>query len=258
MKNHLKSVRIYMKKINLRSEEGAATVLEAMIVYPIVLLAVVFLVFMGFINVQKGFMQHCADELSTYIAKVIRYPGYDKLQNSFMDEDNSPITIAEMNTAAKQIEPYRYLFNLGKDYSQSGSSSSDVIPDNAKKIVVDYLKKHGFLKAEPGTAPQPKTNLGSKAVSEQSGGRRCTISANTSRVVVYLGQNFIFADFFRMIGIGGKKVAITGQSTAYVCDSVEIMRVTDCAFDAANFLLGKLGVDLSNVKEALAKFTGNS
>lgn len=247
-----------MKRLDFRSEEGAATVFEAMIVYPIVLLAVVFLVFMGFINVQKGFMQHCADEISTYIAKVIRYPGYDKLQDSFMDEDNAPIEIIDMNSAAKQIEPYRYLFNLGKDYSDSGSASKDVIPGIAKKAVVDYLKKHGFLRAEPGTPPTPNSgSFGSKAVSEQDGGRRCMISANTSRVVVYLGQNFIFADFFRMIGIAGKKTAITGQSTAYVCDSVEIMRVTDCAFDAANFLLGKLGIDLSNVKEAIAKFTGN-
>lgn len=248
-----------MKKIDFRSEDGAALVFEAMIVYPIVLLSVIFLVFMGFINVQKGFMQHCADELSTYIAKVIRYPGYDKLQDSFMDEDNADITLGNVNAAMEQIDPYRYLFNLGKDFSDSGSASKDVIPDNAKKIVTEYLISHGFLKAADATAPVSlSAEFKNSYTDAENAGRRCMISANSSRVVVYLGQNFIFADFFRMIGIGGKQMAITGQSTAYICDSVEVIRVTDCAFDAANFLMEKLGIDISNVKEAIKKFTGNS
>ena len=108
-------------------------------------------------------------------------------------------------------------------------------------------------------APKPpsSTYSGVKDAAEQNG-RSCYISATTSRVSVYLGQYYVFADFFRMIGVGGKRMTITGECTTYVCDTVELVRITDMAFDVVNFVAGKLGLDLDKITDAIQKVTGNS
>lgn len=248
-------------KIDIRSENGAAYVLEAVIVYPIVLIAVIFLIMMGMTFAQKSVLQHRATELSTYIAKVIRYPGYQNIEKPFYDESSDGEVTREMvDKAMSQIDPYRYILHIvGNQVRSSTDANGNEVVSECEKQIVKYLDGHGFLKPAAGAAPKPDspTYSGVKDPAELNG-RSCYISATTSRVAVYLGQYYIFADFFRMIGVGGKRMTITGECTTYVCDSVELVRITDMAFDVVNFIAGKLGLDLDKITSAIQKVTGNS
>ena len=248
-------------KIDFRSENGAAYVMEAVIVYPIVMIAVVFLIMVGMTFAQKSMLQHHANELSTYIAKVIRYPGYQYIEKPFYEGDSDGEVTREMvDNAMKQIDPYRYLFNIiGNQYRAPTDSNGDQVVSECEVQIVKYLDGHGFLKPAAGAAPKPSSSTysGVKYAAEQNG-RSCYISATTSRVSVYLGQYYVFADFFRMIGVGGKRMTITGECTTYVCDTVELVRITDMAFDVVNFVAGKLGLDLDKITDAIQKVTGNS
>ena len=245
-------------KLDLRSEDGAAYVLEATIVYPIVLVATLFLIILGFTHVQKALLQHEATELSTYIAKVIRFPGYALIDQPFYMED-SAITLDGYNSAMEEIKPYRYLFNMNGDFSfGDDSKGEELLPKCAKEMVQTYLVKHGFLKGDERSIPTPEIASYNNVQNEVWAGRRCVISANSSRVVVYLGQDFVLSNMFRMIGLGNKKLVLSGQCTSYVCDSVEIVRITDMAFDLIDFLAGKLNFDLEKITDSISKITGNS
>ncbi len=249
-------------KFDIRSEDGAAYVLEAIIIFPLVFLVVIFLVFVGFTYVQQGFLNYHSSEMAAYLAKNICYPGYDYIDEPIYDSGKGKeVTLDNMNKAANAGAPYRYLFGLfGSEYKSAEDNNGDIMPQYAKHMAETYLQNHGFLKSSGGSVDLPSGVKFDKNRTFSSNGYICAVSANTSRVVVYMAQNFVFADFFRMIGIGGKKMVISSQSTSYVTDSLEIVKLTDMAFDVTNFVLGKLGIDtskLDKIGEMIKKVTNN-
>lgn len=245
-------------KLNFRSEDGAAYVLEATIVYPIVLISVIFLIMVGFTYAQKSLLQHRANELSSYLVKVIRYPGYNKIEPPFYVNDGKVDTSLEaVNGAMEQIDPYRYIMGIfGQQYDDTKQAGVTIVKGCSEETV-EYLAEHSYLKAADD-APEPTTDNYKGADPSKLQGRSCYISATTSRVAVYLGQYYVFSNMFRMIGIGGTRMTITGESVSYVCDTVEIARVTDMAFDVVSFISGKLGFDTEKITSAIQKLTNNS
>ena len=246
-------------KNDIRSEEGAASVLEATIVFPLVFLVVIFLIFMGFTYLQRGVLNFHASQLSNYISKVICYPGYEYIEQPFYEKKHD-VTLNDIKKAMDAQAPYRYLFGLfGTEYSApTDSNGRELIKTCAEKMAKEYLSEHTIIKAAKGSVSVP-SSLDSGTVIEQNG-YICAISDNTSRVTVFLGQNFIFADFFKMIGVGGKSMVISAQSTSFVSDSLEIVRLTDMAFDLTNFAMRKLGINteqIDHIKEMIAKVTNN-
>lgn len=246
-----------MDRLDMRSEKGAATVIEATVIFPLVFLVVIFLIFMGFTYAQKSLLTYHTSQLAAYLSKTISYTGYQYLEEPFYQEQ-TPLTISDYDKAMKDQAPYRYLFGLFKDEytSLEDSNGSNLIQTSAEKMAGEYLSHHGIIKTSGGSVALPAdVNFGTVINND---GYVCAISANTSRVVVYIGQNFVFANFFRMIGIGGRKMTISSRSTAFISDSMEIVRMADMAFDMIRFTEEKIGSDkIGKIKEMIAKVTGS-
>lgn len=252
-----------MKKIicEFRSEKGAASVLEATIIFPIVFIAVIFLIFLGFTYAQRAYLQYHASQLSEYISKAILYPGYQYLEKPFYSNNanSGEVTLEDVNNAMKHNDPYRYFQGLFiSQYKISDVENRDIVETAADKMVGEYLTKHGFLKPSNGSLSKPEKDSFKNANEKTANGFICAISADTSRVSVYIAQNYIFASFFRLIGMGEKYMVISGESTSFINDSVEFVRNTDMIFDAANFLAQKMGIDVDKIKEVIQKITGNA
>lgn len=251
-----------MKKLlkEFRSEKGAASVLEATIVFPLVFLVVVFLVFLGFIYAQKGFLQNHAAELSDYLAKNVLYPGYNEIEQPFYYAGKSDaLSLERVNKAMSCNEPYRYLGGLFKEEYQikGGEYKGDIAKTAAEAMTGSYLVSHGFIKSGGGTISLPAGSKFEGQTQSTQNGFICAVHVSTSQVSVYLAQNYTFASFFRMIGIGGKTMTISGQSTTFINDSVEFVRNVDMVFDVASFVADKLGIDIEKIKEVIGKVTGN-
>lgn len=244
-------------KIDLRSEDGAASVMEAVIVYPLVFLVVIFLVLLGFTYAQKGYLTYHSQHLASYIARVVCYPGYNYIESPPYENGGTDIMVKDIDAAMKQEAPYRYFFGLFGEYTAATDQNGDIIPQCAEHMAKEYLAKNGFIKSSGGAVDIPASMDFKDNRRVNQNGYACAISANTSRVVVYLGQNYVFADFFRMIGVGGAKMTIGSRSTAFITDSLEIVRVTDNVFELANFVAGKFGIDTGKIKEYIQKVTQN-
>lgn len=251
-----------MKKLikELRSEKGAASVLEATIVLPVVFLCVILLVFLGFTYAQRAYLQYHASRLSSYISKTILFPGYQSIQKPFYMSGGSSgnVTLSDVNSAMQSKDPYRYLLGLFKtEYVSIDTEGRNIPKTAADKMVNEYLTSHGFLKADGGPLKKPDNKNFENAIPQTNNGFICAISADTSKVSVYIAQNYMFASFFRMVGMANKHTVISGQSTAFINDSVEFVRNTDMVFDAANLLAQKLGIDVNKIQEVIKKITGN-
>lgn len=242
-----------MKKF-FSSESGAAEILEATIIFPVVFLCVIFLVFSGFTFVQKAVLQSTADRLSEYIARCIAYPGYDEIIDPFYEPEKSTDLLTRINTAMESSDPYRYVAGIFGLYSETKNMS-----ESATKGMLNngYLKSVSFLKPSATDVDYPSELSSMKP--EVKDGYVCAISADTSRITVYVGQNFIFADFFKMIGLNGKKQMIYGKSTSNVSDVPEMVRLVDFSVDTVEDIVTQLGGAeiIEKIKKAIKTISGN-
>ncbi len=247
-----------MKKL-IKSESGAASILEATILFPIVLVTVMFLIFVGFTFLQRAILQSTADRLSQYLSRCVAYPGYTELIDPFYEpaKDTSWENRVKNAMADEYSDPYRYTFGIfglyskTKEYAQTGR---DAMLKNG------YLEKVSFLKPSTTEVGIP-AELASLSP-ETENGYVCGISASTSNITVYLGQKYIFAGFYDVIGIGNAEMMIYGKSTSNVTDVPETVRLVDWSFDTVEKLVcnmgdGKGAEIVEKVKEAIKKISGN-
>ena len=244
-------------KEKLKSEAGAANIIEAIIILPVVFLCVFFLLFSGLTFVQRAILQSNADRLAQYISKCISYPGYSEIIDPFYGEKKEA-TMSDRITAAMEIsDPYRYMLGwLGLN------GTAKEMPEKATTEMIDngYLKSVSFIVPKDDTViyPAELENM----YNDTGDGYICAITANTSTVTVYLGQNYVFAEFFRMIGMGGKRQMLFGKSTSNVTDVPEMVRLVDFSFETIESMIttfgGENGVDfVQKVKDTIKKISGN-
>ncbi len=267
-----------MKKLilKIRSEEGTSSIMEAIIVYPIVMIVVIFLLVLGLTYAQKGYLTYKSQELADYIAKNVIYPGYAHIEKPFYDTGGDVISVGDINAAMKENAPYRYMFGIfGSDVGIKDNYGELLVDECAAHYAAWYLRKHGILKAYSGdinfdevfgeeknggtglSSPLLDGKTVNLVLAEYDEGYLCAVSATTSGVKVYMAQNYIFARFFNMIGIGGRNLTITAKSMSAVSDSVEIVKTTDMAVDVATFLGNKLGFDMSQIDTLKDIIQGN-
>ncbi|MBR1432584.1 hypothetical protein [Ruminococcus sp.] len=235
-----------MKEL-FKDERGNSSVVEAAIIYPVVFVCVLFLIMSGFTYAQKALLQANADRLSTYIANCISFPGYDELVDPFYEPAKSTAMTTRISSAMLRSEPYRYvagLFGLNSDVKRVASESQ-------KGMVNGFLNNISYLKPSSNDVPIPAEM--SKLSPSKNNGYICAISADTASITVYLGQSYIFANYFRFIGLNGKKQLIYGKSTANVSDNVELIRIVDFAFDTIEEVSNKLGIDVDKIKNFINK-----
>lgn len=244
-----------MKKL-LTSESGAASLIEAIIIFPIVFLCVVFLIFSGFTFVQRAVLQSTADRISQYISKCIAYPGYGEIIDPFYGVppgqtlDKGRTLDDRIAAAMKESDPYRYVagfFGLNSDTKDVPAAAEAALLDGKYLESISFLQPDGATPLIAGMDPES--------------GYICVISADTSNVTVYLGQYYIFADFFRMIGMNGKKQILSGKSTSNVADVPEMIRLVDFSFDTVEDIILAVGGDkgaalIEKIKNAMQTISG--
>lgn len=242
-----------MKKL-LFSETGSASVIEAIIIYPITFLCIVFLIFSGFTFLQRAMLQATADRVSEYISRCIAYPGYNEIIDPFYDSEtvaaNKNRTLGNrIETAMSISDPYRYvcgIFGLNRDTKD--------IPAQAQKSLIE----NGYLKSISFIVPKDETIV-YKGVSSENG-YVCIISANTSTITVTLAQHYVFADFFKMIGMNGRQQVLLGKSSSSVMDASEMIRLVDFSYDTVKMIFGRFegGEELfDKIQDAMSTISGN-
>ncbi len=252
-------------KKQFASEDGAAYVLEATIIYPIVFLVVILLIFVGLTFMQKAYLQTKAADLSSYIVKAVKYPGFeyiitpdDYYENKISKKGE--LSAESMAGSASVHKPYRYLtgfFSTDSLYEIHGKDKENVITQLQERMVNEYLPSHGMIQPTDKDSDAPIISQFTYQQTKRSGGYALAIIANTKRVTVYICQNYTFSKLFNMIGLGGRISPIFAEGTAFVNDSIEFVRLTDMAFDAMNFIAGKLNIDTKKIREIIDMLTGN-
>jgi hypothetical protein len=88
-----------------KDEKGAALLVEAAFIYPIVIIVVVFMIYLGMFVYESAVIHDMAATTSMMAAKSVSFPGYDELGDFCIKggDDDTEITVGMVNKAYEDM-----------------------------------------------------------------------------------------------------------------------------------------------------------
>lgn len=216
LKQYLKEFKVQSKVSDnfLHSEKGAVSVIEASVIYPVVVLTVIALVYIGMYIFEVSYLNDRARSVASLASKTLVFTGYDELgdiytHTGFRAGDVKPDR-NHVSKAYSEGSPYRYLVN---------GSVDDRFTENTMKYVSDGL----FVPSDAG----------------------CTVSVNRRmfdrRVDVSIEKDIRMPGILKSVG-AGNDMKITVNASAVTSDPAEFVRNTDLTFRVAEILGSRTGI----------------
>lgn len=198
----------------LRDERGSVQVIEAALVYPVVILSTAALIYFGMYVFEASLLNDRAKAAAVMASKTVAFTGYEELGDiysrlEFRPDDEKP----DRNRVDKYYagqSPYRYLKNGTAD-------------DRFTEMVSEYASD-GLLS---GTAVT------------------CTVDVERRifdrEVVVTVEKEIMLPGVLKTLGVSGNR-KITAVASAVTSDPAEFVRNTDLTLEAVNVFGEKTGL----------------
>ncbi|MBE6841920.1 MAG: hypothetical protein E7510_03700 [Ruminococcus sp.] len=207
-----------------KDEKGAALLVEAAFIYPIVIIVVVFMIYLGMFVYESAVIHDMAATTSMMAAKSVSFPGYDELGDFCIKggDDDTEITVGMVNKAYEDMKPYRYIVTGKVD---------KVFEENLTGRTKDILLKTEEID--------------------------CSIDVDrhllSRRITVKLEKEVSMPQIFEMIGLNDKYL-ITATEMSITSDPAEFVRNTDITANVTGYLAEKfkLGEKFSALREKIS------
>lgn len=231
---------LLLKKI-IKKEDGAALVVEAALVYPIIFFLMGFMIYIALFMYQNAIMHDQAKKLAMMSSRIISFPGYYEFGDiasggadfDWANSDTQP-TAKDISDAYGVIKPYRYFLGTIMD----GSIKNEIESNS-----VNTIDKVSILG-------------GSNVTCDIDFSRNCFLN---KEVQVTIKKELRTPQFFAFFNLTDK-LTIKATAKALSSDSAEFIRNTDMGFDLIHFLAEKLKINdmidkyKQKLQDALAKF----
>lgn len=211
-----------MKKIS--DEKGAAQLIEAAIIYPVVFMIIFFLIYLGLYVLQIITIDTYAQKIAVITAKEIAHPGYiSQVGSDSIDDVSAELSDTSINIPDNtNMKLYRYIFG-------------NLIDDEQKKTLENTLEKLVSVSSIIGSGEENiQTSI------------ECKNYFFVQDVKVTVKQklpSFVVLEFF---GIESPEISTTAVAT--VNDTDEFIRNVDFVYNVVNTIADKLGIDIKNIR----------
>ncbi len=228
-----KSVRRFIK------DESAAELIEAAIIYPVVILFLFFLIYIGLYIMQNMTVTAYAEKVAMLAAREVSHPGYldmfvegENVFNTSATEgdygvETSANNVIILNTNVKDVDPkpYRYWSSnpLGEKSGAYESIMREVVRNNS------LLATDGALEVKV----------------------RCDNQIVTQYIDVEVTQRMMEFPVLTFFGI--ESPTLSYKAKASVSDTDEFIRNINFAADAIEEIASRCGIDTSEVHNWVKK-----
>lgn len=226
-------MRAILKK--MKSENGAASIIEMTLIFPLVIMILIFLIYLGAYIYDNVTIYNNSQMIAVAVSREVQVPGYEKFYENggittkadFNWNDGYSPTPEIINSIMGIHKPYRY-------WTQS--MIDDVTVTSMENALKNIVSTRSFLvSADVSCDIKVKNHYLSQ-----------TVEVNVKRKINT-------PKFFDYIGLKSSwDIDIT--ATAVVSDSSEFVRNTDMVFDLANYLLEEIKIGGKSVNERIANF----
>lgn len=241
------------KRSRFLHDDNGAEMIEAALIYPIVLLVLGGLIYFGLFILQYVSVSSYAQKTAMLAAREVAYPGYIQL-----------ISADHINDGAIEIQLDDFSKAASSD-ENSANGSVITIPNDASQVRArayrywspDPLKKGAFSSYD---AKSTLEELLQKMVNEHTfliGNQPADISITcqnyfiTQTVTVEVEQKLMNVNFLEALGYKDPTVRVTAVAT--VGDTDEFIRTTDFVCDTLEMLAEKLGIDVDKIQQKVSE-----
>lgn len=223
----------------LKDENGAVMLIEAVFIYPIVFLAIFFLIYVGLFILQYMSVSAYAQKVALLASREVAYPGYinlvskDVYTTSAVEADLG--TDAEGNTINSFSGKVTLNFDPKKAQVNAYRYWGDPLSSESKTVLVNILKE------------MVKKN----SIIGAGGDVKATVEAENYFVTQYVKVSVSqpLASFPVLDAFGIEQPTVSATVQASVNDTDELVRNVDFAVDAIRAIAKKLGIDTDNIKQ---------
>lgn len=203
----------------LKKEKGAVAIVEAAIVYPIVIIIVAFVLYLGMYLMQNAILMSRAYEVASIASKCAAFPGYSNLGADVKNYDFNELPgSAEISSA---MDDYTLLSDAYRYWKKTIGDSGEL--EKLEQSYKSLASAGGFL----------------------GGNVECDVQITRSGLSHYVTVTVDGAPempgMFKIIGLD-KAVTYNLVAKAPVLDTSEFIRNTDLVVDFTKFLLEKFKV----------------
>ncbi len=197
-----------------REEKGAVQVTEAALVYPLVILTLVALIYIGMYVFEVSYMSDRARSAAVTAAKTLTFAGYDELGDIYsragLRPEDTPPDKYHVEKAYSGGKPYRYFSEISADsrFKQyTEAFASDMLFYSPDVVCTVDVQRRLFDR----------------------------------QVVVTAEKSISLPGVLKVTGVGtGRKISVS--ASAVTADPAEFIRNTDLTVDAAVFFGEKTGI----------------
>lgn len=220
---------------NFKSDEtGAAQIIEAAILYPVVFMILFFLIYIGLYILQCVTVESYAQKIALITAREIAHPGYiDEIgstDNASVDYSGDGINIQNKKASDVGVAfAYRYIFN---NFIDGGKM------DSLKNSLTNLIRNNSIIGNSDGEIKVDIT-IKNYVVVQQ-------VEVTATQELA----SFPVLEFFNI------NDGLTVSSTAVVSvnDSDEFVRNVDFVYDVIKLIGKKLGINIDNVRAKIDNF----
>lgn len=219
----------------LRDESGAAELIEAAIIYPVVFLCLFLLIYMGIFILQTLTVGSYARKLALLASREIACPGYIDM---CMYKDETGATVSAFSSAAVELAAGSGV------YPSTSPSSVDARPYR-------YFTSN-LLDSE--------TNKKLEQVARKMLAKGSIIAGKGNATIEVDAKNYFFVQYvtvsvkqplmdFPLLDAFNIKPTVQASATAAVNDTDEFVRNVDFVADALQVLAEKIGINVDAIKD---------
>lgn len=219
----------------IKKEDGAGMIIEMTLIFPLVVLVLGFLIYLGSYVMQGVSIYNDAQRIAVLASREAGLPGYDYFYEDagvttkadFNWAEGSAPSISLVNLFMNEHDPYRYWTSNMLDESEKGTLES---------MLEQLVSKNSFLSSTTVDCTITTSNY---VLSQQV----------QVRIVKYINP----PKFIQALGLASD-VNIDVTATAVVGDPAEFVRNTDLVFDLADYVLNdmKIGSKNQSIGERIA------
>lgn len=190
---------------NIRKQDGAATIIEASLIFPICFIIIIFLFYYGMFQLELYTLQMRTDRIADLASRSVVQSGYldiGELDNGKIDFNSSITNLDEdkLSKIYKDLHPYRYW-----------GSGAVMLNGAAREKLNTLFEEEQYM----------KNSLVKKSMEIKP----CKVMLS-NKVKINVTFKYQFPKMFKSIGVPSE-VSRTFSSTAYVSDTSEFMRNTE-------------------------------
>lgn len=224
-------------KAFLKSEKGAAQLIEATILYPVAFMVIFLMIYIGLYILQIMTVSSYAQKVAILSAREVSCPGYHTI-----------VASDRYSTAATEIG-----FDTSGEKAYKGQITIENHIENVKLRAYRYWSKDPLNQEEKDYYTEVLTNLVTKnsfLKGDEGQPVKVTIScknyAISQFITVKVEQQMMDFAVLKYFGIESPKISVTAVST--VSDTDELVRTTDFVVDAIETIAEKCGIDTKKIK----------